>query len=46
MISGIISGTKVALKRTLKGRGTLTIHFYSDEELTGVLERILGEDAL
>ena len=39
-------GTKVALKRTLKGRGTLTIHFYSDEELTGVLERILGEDAL
>ncbi|MEI6136504.1 MAG: ParB/RepB/Spo0J family partition protein [Chloroflexota bacterium] len=39
-------GTKVALKRTQKGRGTLTIHFYSDEELTGVLERILGEDAL
>ncbi|MFA7248659.1 MAG: ParB/RepB/Spo0J family partition protein [Dehalococcoidia bacterium] len=39
-------GTKVALKRTTKGRGTLTIHFYSDEELTGVLERILGEDAL
>ncbi len=39
-------GTRVALKRTLKGRGTLTIHFYSDEELTGVLERILGEDAL
>ena len=39
-------GTKVELKRTQKGRGTLTIHFYSDEELTGVLERILGEDAL
>ena len=39
-------GTKVALKRTQKGRGTLTIHFYSDEELTGVLARILGEDAL
>ena len=39
-------GTKVALKRTQKGHGTLTIHFYSDEELTGVLERILGEDAL
>ncbi|MDA0301499.1 MAG: ParB/RepB/Spo0J family partition protein [Chloroflexi bacterium] len=39
-------GTKVALKRTQKGRGTLTIHFYSDEELTGVLERILGEDQL
>ena len=39
-------GTKVTLKRSPKGRGTLTIHFYSDEELTGVLERMLGEDAL
>ena len=39
-------GTKVTLKRSAKGRGTLTIHFYSDEELTGVLERMLGEDAL
>ncbi len=39
-------GTKVALKRTQNGSGTLTIHFYSDEELTGVLERILGEDTL
>lgn len=39
-------GTKVALRRTKQGRGTLTIHFYSDEELTGVLERILGADAL
>ncbi|MEX2446002.1 MAG: ParB/RepB/Spo0J family partition protein [Dehalococcoidia bacterium] len=39
-------GTKVALRRSQKGRGTLTIHFYSDEELTGVLERILGEEAL
>ena len=39
-------GTKVTLKRSQTGRGSLTIHFYSDEELTGVLERILGEDAL
>ena len=39
-------GTKVTLKRSAKGRGTLTIHFYSDEELTGVLEHILGEGAL
>ncbi|MDA0815417.1 MAG: ParB/RepB/Spo0J family partition protein [Chloroflexi bacterium] len=39
-------GTKVALRRGAKGRGTLTIHFYNDEELTGILERILGEDAL
>ena len=39
-------GTKVTLKRSQQGRGTLTIHFYSDEELTGVLERMLGEDAL
>ncbi|RJQ09243.1 MAG: ParB/RepB/Spo0J family partition protein [Dehalococcoidia bacterium] len=39
-------GTKVTLKRNQTGRGSLTIHFYSDEELTGVLERILGEDVL
>jgi ParB family transcriptional regulator, chromosome partitioning protein len=39
-------GTKVTLKRGTKGRGSLTIHFYSDEELTGVLEQILGPDAL
>ena len=39
-------GTKVTLKYSARGTGTLTIHFYSDEELTGVLERMLGEDAL
>ncbi|MDA1010432.1 MAG: ParB/RepB/Spo0J family partition protein [Chloroflexi bacterium] len=39
-------GTKVALRRGARGRGSLTIHFYNDEELTGILERILGEDAL
>ncbi|MDA0271358.1 MAG: ParB/RepB/Spo0J family partition protein [Chloroflexi bacterium] len=39
-------GTKVALRRSKQGKGSLTIHFYSDEELTGILERILGEEAL
>lgn len=39
-------GTKATLKRKSNGQGTLTIHFYSDEELNGVLERILGPDAL
>jgi ParB family chromosome partitioning protein len=35
-------GTKVTLKRGRKG-GTLTIHFYSDEELNAIAEAILGE---
>ena len=39
-------GTQVALRRGARGRGTLTIHFHSDEELEGVLERLLPEDAL
>jgi hypothetical protein len=39
-------GTKATLKRNREGRGTLTIHFYSDEELDGVLERLIGPDAL
>ncbi len=36
-------GTKVGLRRGRGGRGSLTIHFYSDEELDGVLERLLPE---
>ena len=36
-------GTKVGLRRGRGGRGTLTIHFYSNEELDGVLERLLPE---
>ena len=36
-------GTKVGLRRGRAGRGTLTIHFHSDEELDGVLERLLPE---
>lgn len=39
-------GTKVALRRGAKGKGTLTIHFYNDEDLTGILERILGSETL
>ncbi|HEX9028490.1 MAG TPA: ParB/RepB/Spo0J family partition protein [Anaerolineales bacterium] len=35
-------GTKVNLKRSRKG-GTLVIHFYSDEELTALVEQIMGE---
>ena len=39
-------GTKVSLRRGSRGRGTLTIHFGGDEELNGVLDRLLPEDAL
>jgi ParB family chromosome partitioning protein len=39
-------GTKVTLRRAQDGTGTMTIHFYSDEELDGILERLLGEDEL
>ncbi len=35
-------GTKVILKRTKKG-GSLTIRFYSDEELNDLVERLLNE---
>jgi ParB family transcriptional regulator, chromosome partitioning protein len=38
-------GTKVALRRDQSGRGgALTIHFYSDEELQALFERIVGDD--
>jgi ParB family chromosome partitioning protein len=36
-------GTKVNLKHGKKG-GTITIHYYSDEELDGLLQRFLDED--
>jgi ParB family transcriptional regulator, chromosome partitioning protein len=32
-------GTKVSLNRTAKG-GRLTIHFFSDEELDGIIQRL------
>ena len=34
-------GTRVRLNRTRKG-GTITIHYYSDEELNSLIERLLG----
>ena len=37
-------GTKVTLRRNKSGNGSVTIHFYSDEELDGLLERLLGPD--
>lgn len=39
-------GTKVTMRRGSRGRGTLTIHFGGDEELNGVLDRLLPPDAL
>lgn len=39
-------GTKVTLRRKPDGVGTMTIHFYSDEELDGVLERLIGDEQL
>lgn len=37
-------GTKVKLRRSEKG-GTLTLHFYSDEELNSLVERLLDQDS-
>lgn len=39
-------GTKVALRRSKNGRGALTLHFFSDDELEGILERLLGAGQL
>lgn len=36
-------GTKVSLKTGKKGDGSLTVYFYSDEELNGLLVRLLDE---
>jgi len=36
-------GTKVNLKQTKSGKGSITIHFYSDEELNSLLDRFLEE---
>jgi len=36
-------GTKVSLKHGKKG-GTITIHYYSDEELEGLIQRFLDEN--
>ena len=37
-------GTKVNLRRS-GDSGTLTLHFYSDEELNALVERLLGDDS-
>jgi ParB family transcriptional regulator, chromosome partitioning protein len=34
-------GTKVDLKHGKEGKGTITLHFYSDEELNTLLDRLL-----
>jgi ParB family chromosome partitioning protein len=34
-------GTKVSLRHGKEGKGTLTLHFYSDEELNSLLDRLL-----
>jgi len=34
-------GTKVNLRHGREGRGTLTLHFYSDEELNSLLDKLL-----
>ena len=36
-------GTRVTLNRRRKG-GTMVIHYYSDEELDALVERIIGND--
>ena len=36
-------GTKVRLKQSKSGKGTITIHFYSDEELNSLLDRFLKD---
>lgn len=38
-------GTKVTLNRSPGGAGTLTLHFFSDEELDTILDRLLRERA-
>lgn len=35
-------GTRVRLQRGRKGSGTIVIHFYSDEELEALIERLSG----
>ncbi len=37
-------GAKVTLNRTNTGTGQLTLHFFSDEELDTILDRLLGAD--
>jgi ParB family chromosome partitioning protein len=34
-------GTKVRLTRSTKGTGTITVHYYSDEEFDALMDRFL-----
>jgi ParB family chromosome partitioning protein len=36
--------TKVALRRDAQGGGSITIHFYSEEELDALMQRVAGDD--
>lgn len=40
---GSALGTKVRLTRNKKGQGTITVHYYSDEEFNTLLDRFLGK---
>ena len=35
--------TKVSVKRDARGAGSITIHFYSEEQLKTLYERLAGE---
>jgi ParB family chromosome partitioning protein len=37
-------GTRVGLRRNARGGGSITIHFFSDEELAALMDRLAGED--
>jgi ParB family chromosome partitioning protein len=37
-------GTKVTVRRSRLGSGSVTLHFFSDEEFEGILSRLLGEE--
>jgi ParB family chromosome partitioning protein len=40
---GAVLGTKVRLTRSKKGQGTITVHYYSDEEFNTLMDRFLGK---
>jgi ParB family chromosome partitioning protein len=40
---GAALGTKVRITRSKKGQGTITVHYYSDEEFNTLMDRFLGK---
>ncbi len=40
-----VLGTRVTLNRNADGAGKLVVHFYTDEDLEAIYQRIAGEDA-